>query len=160
MSQHKASLEKVLQSSFAHRRAGSKIAETVASTEAMVIAVGGSSYESTDADALRRTRSAIAHRTYGKRIQDAWTTLLGLIADEGLSTNPAAAEDIQMTGQHEASLRKILISACNSKRIGGQLADMAWLQDQVLEDLLGVYGAGGTAPDPVKEAALLAIKNA
>lgn len=160
MAQHKATLEKTLQSAFAHRKAGSKIAETVASTEAMVIAVNRTPRESEDADAIRRTRSAIAHRAYGKRIQDAWATLLGLIEDEGLATDPAAAEDTEMTGQHKASLRRILISACNSKKVGKQLADMAWLQDQVLEDLLGVYGAGGSNPDPVKEAALLAIKNA
>lgn len=147
MSQHKANLEKVLQSSFAHRSAGSKIAETVASTEAMVIAVGGSSYESSDADVVRRTRSAIAHRAYGKRIQDAWVTLLGLIADEGLATDPSAAQDTQLTGQHEASLRKILISACNSKRVGRQLADMAWLQDKVLDELIAKYPANTDLQD-------------
>lgn len=147
MSQHKASLEKVLQSSFAHRRAGSRIAETVASIEAMVIAVAGSSYESSDEDAVRRTRSAIAHRAYGKRIQDAWATLLGLIDDESLTTDPADSEDIEMTGQHEASLRRILISACNSKRIGRQSADMADTQDKVLDELIAKYPANTDLQD-------------
>jgi len=150
--QHKANLEKVLQSALAHRSAGSRLAETVVSIEAMILTgILGTAQDSQNADSIRRTRSAIAHKEDGKRLQDAWETLLNIIAAEALSL---VAADIYLPGQHKASLRQVLISAMASKKMGDQYADMCSLQDQALDALLASYGSG-----PVYDA-LLAIKNA
>ena len=157
--QHKAPLDKVLQSAFAHRAAGSLIAETTASIEAMILSGidTATAVDSQDEDSIRRFRSAIAHRDFGKRLQDAWETLQLIISDESLSLE---AEDRILVGQHKAPLSKLLISACNSKRLGRQLADMADLQDKVLDELLVIYGPGGAKDDTPTYNALLAIKNA
>ena len=150
--QHKASLEKVLQSSLAHKEAGSRLAETVASIEAMILTgILGSAQDSQDTDGIRRTRSAIAHRDYGKRLQDAWETLQSIIDAEGLSVS---ASELHLPGQHQASLSDLLISAMASKKMGRQYADMCSLQDAALDALLASYGSG-----PIYDA-LLAIKNA
>jgi hypothetical protein len=149
--QHKASLEKVLQSALAHRAAGSRLAETVASIEAMVLSgILGSAQDSKNEDSIRRTRSAIAHREYGKRLQDAWETLLDIIDAESLSLS---ADEIDLPGQHAQSLRKTLVSAMSSKKMGDQYADMCSLQDKALDALIAAY-----PPGPAKTA-LLAIKN-
>lgn len=151
--QHKASLEKVLQSALAHKAAGSRLAETVASIEAMIAAgVMGSQQDSSDEDSIRRCRSAIAHREYGKRLQDAWETMLDIIDQEGVVG--LEAEDLYLSGQHGASLRKTLTSAMASKKLGEQFADMCDLQDKLLAALIAAYGSG-----PVYDA-LVAIQNA
>ena len=159
MSQHKASLEKVLISSLKHRKYGSKLAETISSIEAMVLTGIDTATESDsqDADSIRRCRSAVAHREYGKRMQDAWETLQQIIDDEGLTLE---AEDQTLSGQHAQSMRKTLISSMNSRRLGTQFADMADLQDKVLDELLVIYGAGGAKDDAPTAANLQAIKDA
>lgn len=150
--QHKASLEKVLQSALAHRSAGSRLAETVASIEAMILTgIMGSAQDSKNEDSIRRTRSAIAHREDGKRLQDAWETLQSIIAAEALSL---VAADMDLPGQHKASLRQVLVSAMASKKMGDQYADMCSLQDQALDALIAAYPPGAI------QTALIAIKNA
>lgn len=159
MSQHKANLEKVLISSLKHRKYGSKLAETISSTEAMILTGidTASKSNSQDADSIRRCRSAVAHREYGKRMQDAWETLQQIISDEGLVLE---AEDQVLSGQHKQSMRKTLISSMNSRRLGIQFANMADLQDKVLDELLIIYGVGGAKADVSTAANLQAIKDA
>ena len=158
MPQHKASLEKVLISSFKHRKYGSKTAETIASIEAMV-QTGidtASEVDSKDEDSIRRCRSAVAHRAYGKRMQDAWETLQLIMTTEGISIE---AEDQTLSGQHEQSMRKTLVSSMNSRKLGKQFADMADLQDKALDALLVIYGAGGAKDNAVTAANLQTIKD-
>jgi hypothetical protein len=150
--QHKASLEKNLQSALKHRAAGSRLAETVASIEAMVLTgIMGSAQDSKNEDSIRRARSAIANKVDGKRLQDAWETLQDIIDQESLTL---VAADIAMRGQHKASLRRILTGAMNSKSLGEQFSDMCDLQDKALDALILSYGPGAI------QTALLAIKNA
>jgi len=158
MSQHKATLEKVLISSLKHRKYGSKIAETISSIEAMVQTGIDTATEvdSQNEDSIRRCRSAVAHRVYGKRMQDAWETLQEIMAAELISET---AEDQTLPGQHKQSLKKTLISSMNSRKLGKQFADMADLQDKVLDDLLVIYGVGGAKDDAPTAANLQAIKD-
>jgi len=150
--QHKASLEKTLQSALAHRAAGSRLAETVASIEAMVLTgIMGTAQDSKNEDSIRRTRSAVVHKEYGKRLQDAWETLLDIINQESLTL---VAGEIYPSGQHKASLRQILVSAMASNKMGDQYADMCDLQDKALDALILAY-----PPGPI-QTALIAIKNA
>jgi hypothetical protein len=150
--QHKASLEKNLQSALKHRAAGSRLAETVASIEAMVLTgIMGSAQDSKNADSIRRARSAVANKADGKRLQDAWETLQDIIDQEGLTL---VAADVPMKGQHKASLRKILVSTMNSKMLGEQFSDMCDLQDKALDALIASYAPGAI------QTALIAIKNA
>ncbi|RLD02364.1 MAG: hypothetical protein DRI65_14960 [Chloroflexota bacterium] len=160
MAQHRAILEAVLQSGFRHRNAGSKIAETVASIEAMVLSgiVTTEVVDSQDDDSIRRCRSAIAHKSFGKRMQDASETLDKIIADEALSLAPA--EDQVLPGQHKQPLSVVLINSMNSRRLGNQFKDMADLQDKALDSLLVIYGAGGAKDNAGIAANLQAIKDA
>ena len=142
MAQHTAALEAVLQSSFAHSKAGSTVAETVASTEAMVLTgiVTTSVTDSTNEDSIRRCRSALAHKTFGKRIQDASETLDQIISDEALSLT---VNETAQRAQHTRNLKKTLKSAMNSTKLGAQFSEMADLQNQALDALLVIYSPGG-----------------
>jgi len=159
MAQHKASLEAILRSALAHKKAGSRMAETVASIEAMVLSGidTAAAADSQNSDSIRRMRSALAHRSAGKRMQDAYETLQAIIAEEALTLT---AEDIALDAQHDSGLRRIMVSSLNSRSLGRQMADMADLQDKVLDELLVIYGVGGAKDDAPTAAALQAIKDA
>lgn len=150
--QHKVSLEKTLQSALMHKAAGSRVAETIASIEAMVLTGIATTavVDSQNKSDIGRCRAGLAHREYGKRMQDAWETLRQIIADESLTLT---AGPVIVSGQHKAKLNKIVEVALASKRLGQQVSDMCDLQDKALDALLVAYPGG-----PV-HTALLAIKN-
>lgn len=133
MAQHKASLEKVLQSALAHKVAGSRLAETVASIEAIAAVYSYVLSPSTDEKKVHKIQSAVAHKVYGQRLQNAYEMLSHIITTSSLSLT---AEDIPLKAQHKASLKKILTSAMKSTELGKQFADMCDLQDKALDALI------------------------
>ena len=164
MAQHKASLEKVMQSSLKHNAYGSRVAETVASIEAIAAVILADldaqtglyavdySADSQDSDSVRRMRVGIAHSAYGKRLQDASETLDAMVA--AFSKTYVAAEIIS-GGQHSQSMKKTCQSSMANKVIGSRLSDMASVQDQFLAEMI-VDNSANT--DTL--AALVAIRDA
>ena len=146
MAQNKATLEKVMQSALKHNAYGSRVAETVASIEAIAAVLQADldskaaspfaieySVDSQDADSVRRMRVGVAHATYGKRLQDASETLDAMIA---ALTYVLTSSEISADGQHSQSMEKTCQSSMANKVIGSRLSDMASLQDQMLDQLI------------------------
>lgn len=163
MAQHKASLEKTLQSALKHKEYGSRMAETVASIESIAIVLATAadgpltdySTDSQDSDSIRRMRVGIAHASYGKRIQDAYETLAAIDAGETPTGTPFTSAEISLDGQHKQDMEKTCQSAMASKAMGTRLAEMASKQDQILDGLITDH-----ALNPLTLAALVAIRDA
>jgi hypothetical protein len=148
MAQHKATLERVLVSTLKHATFGSRAAETVASIEAIAAVIAadldgqGGTYgvdytaDSQDTDSIRRFRSAIAHREYGKRIQDAYETLAAIDAALTPTGSPFTAAEVTGAGPHKQNMEKTAQSAMNSRTLGTRLSEMASKQDQLLDGLI------------------------
>lgn len=94
MSQHKQSLEKVMQTSMRHKRAGTEVSTAVLAIEAMVLTSISQNdmVENTDAKQLARCRAALKHKSYGKRLADAISTLDAIISADGLSVASEAKQ--------------------------------------------------------------------
>lgn len=148
MSQHKQSLEKVMQTSMRHKRAGTEVSTAVLAIEAMVLTSISQNniVENTDAKQLARCRAALKHKSYGKRLADAISTLDAIIIAEGLSI---AAEDKALKGQHKQGLRKVCQSCLASKTLGTTISDTVDKAEKVIVELIAMYPA---------DAGLVAIK--
>lgn len=164
MAQHKAGLERVMQSSMKHKRAGTEMATAVIGIEAM-IASGidtTEAVENTDKKAQGRCRAGLCHKAYGKQLADAVTTLDKIIADEGLTIE---AEDKELVGQHKAGLRSVVTKNITRKILGEQVADIADKAEKVVDELIVIYGtlggaagADGPKANAITEANLVEIK--
>lgn len=160
MAQHKASLEKTLQSGFKHKKAGTEVATTILAVEALVAAGLGVVVENTDEKVIGRTRASVAHKAFGKRIADAITTLDAIIADAELDI---VAEDVIISGfgaPHKQNLRRVMRGAMTSREIGLMVSDMVSKCEKVVDALLVEYGEGGASEDEDIAAALQLIKDA
>lgn len=157
MSQHKQGMERVMQSSFKHRRAGTEIATAVIGIEAMLASGIDTiaAVENTDKKVQGRCRSGLAHKAFGKQLADAVTTLDKIITDEGLTI---VAQDKPLTGQHKAGLRAVVIKDITRKIIGKEIADIADKAEKVVDELLIIYGVGGAKANAATAANLLTIK--
>ena len=153
MSQHKASLEKVLQSSLKNKRAGTEVATSILGIEALLFSGIGiaATVENSDAKFLGRCRATICHKVYGKRLADAVSTLDYIIATKGLVII-AADKEIQPS-RDKQKLRKVCIDEMARKDVGTAVADMVSKSEQAVNQLMIIY----TANAPVL-AALTAIK--
>ena len=138
MAQHKSGMERVMQSSFKHKRAGTEMATAVLGIEAMIASGIDTNeiVENTDRKTLGRCRAGLAHKAFGKRLADAVTTLDKIIEDEGLTIE---AEDKELTGQHKAGLRAVVVKNITRKLIGEDVADIADKAEKVIDELLGIY---------------------
>lgn len=158
MAAHKASLEKVLQSSLKNKRAGTEVATSILGIEAMLVSGIDETavVENSDVKFLGRCRAAICHKAYGKRLADAVSTLDSIIAAEGL-TVVSADKDIQPS-RDKQKLRKVCIDEMARKDVGTAVADMVSKSEQVVDQLLVIYGVGGAKDDAPTAAALAAIQ--
>ena len=149
---HKASFEKILQSALKHRAAGSRLAESVASIEAMILTgIMGTSVVSKDKPSILLVQRDVSHKASGTRIQNAMETLQSIISAETLTL---VAGDISVSSQSKTTMKAILVSTAASRVLGKKLADMCDLQDKALDALIAAYPPGAI------QTALLAIKNA
>lgn len=163
MAQHKASLEKTLQSTFKHKKAGTEVATAIIAVEAMV-ASGievTEMVENTDVEMVRRTRATCAHKVFGKRLADAISTMDAIIVAEALTIVPT---DVVIAGvggaPHKQNLRKVTIDESAKKNVGLAISDMVSKVEQAVDALLVEYGVGGAKEDADVEAALELIKAA
>jgi len=165
MAQHKATLERVLISTLKHSTFGSRVAETVASIEAIAAVIAADldslagiyvdyTADSQDEDSVRRFRSALAHKAYGKRVQDAYETLAAIEAVT-VTGAPFTAAEVTGTGPHSQNLEVTAQSAMNSRTLGTRISEMASVQDQLLDGLIT-----DNALNPLTLAALEAIRDA
>jgi len=159
MSQHKQGMERVMQSSFKHRRAGTEMATAVIGIEAMLVSGINTTtaVENADKKVQGRCRSGLAHKAFGKQLADAVTTLDKIIADESLTI---VAEDKKLIGQHKAGLRAVVIKDITRKILGKEIADIADKAEKVVDELLVIYGVGGAKESGPTAANLLIIKEA
>ena len=83
MAQHKSGLERVMQSSFKHKRAGTEMATAVLGIEAMIASGIDTNeiVENSDRKVLGRCRAALCHKSFGKRMADAISSLDQIIAE-------------------------------------------------------------------------------
>ena len=162
MAQHKASMEKTLQSAFKHKKAGTEVATAILAIEAM-IASGidtAAMVENTDEKVVGRTRAACAHKAFGKRLADSISTLDAIMAEESISVD---ASDVAISGfgaPHKQNLRRVMIGAMARRDVGLMVADMVSKVEAVVDELLVIYGVGGAKEDAPTEAALQLIKDA
>ena len=161
MAQHKASLEKTLQSALKHKKAGTEMATAILAVEALVASgiETAAMVENTDKKVLGRTRAMACHKVFGKRLADAMSTLDAIIATEEIAV-VAMDQDVSGSAPHKASLRTVVIKEIARKDIGIQVAAMITNLEQVVDALLVTYGAGGDKEDLDVEAALELIKAA
>lgn len=140
MSQHKQSLEKVMQASMRHKRAGTEVSTAILAIEAMVLTSISQNdiVENTDARQLARCRSALKHKSYGKRLADAISTLDAIIEADALSIT---AEDKVIKGQHKQGLRKVCQSCLASKTLGTTISDMVDKAEKAIVELIALYPA-------------------
>ena len=140
MSQHKQSLEKVMQTSMRHKRAGTEVSTAVLAIEAMVLTSISQNdmVENTDAKQVGRCRAALKHKSYGKRLADAISTLDAIIEADGLSV---VAEDKAIKGQHKQGLRKVCQSCLASKALGTTISDMVDKAEKAIVELIAMYPA-------------------
>jgi hypothetical protein len=156
MAQHKASMEKVMQSALKHKRAGTELSTAVAGIEAMVASGIDTDaiVENDDARAVGRCRAGLCHKAYGKRMADAITTLDKIIEDESLSIE---AEDKELRAQHKAGMRAVCTKMITRKALGEDVADLADKAEKVIDELIAIYD-GITKPADLS-AELGAIKD-
>jgi hypothetical protein len=148
MAQHKQSLEKVIQTSMRHKRAGTEVSTAILAIEAMVLTSISQNeiVENSDKKALGRCRAALKHKSYGKRLADAISTLDAIIEADGLSIT---AEDKSLRAQHKQGLRKVCQSCLASKSLGTTISDMVDKAEKAIVELIAMYPA---------DADLIAIK--
>lgn len=162
MAQHKSSLEKTLQSSFKHKKAGTEVSTAIIAVEAMVASGIDTSamVENTDKEIVGRTRALCSHKAFGKRLADAISTLEAIIAEESISVT---ASDVVIAGfgaPHKQNLRKVAADEAAKKSVGIAISDMVSKVELVVDELLVIYGVGGAKEDAPTEAALQLIKDA
>ena len=136
MAQHKQSLEKTIQSAFKHKKAGTEVATTIVAIEAMILTASvtqKSIVENSDAKILGRCRAALAHKSFGKRMADALSTIDAIIAADNLVV---VAEDMQLKGQHKQGLRKVAQGAVANKSLGTKISDMVSKTKKALDLLV------------------------
>jgi hypothetical protein len=138
MSQHKASLERVMRSALRHKRAGTEVATAILAIEAMVLTTISQNemVENTDAKILGRCRSRVCHKAFGKRLADAITTIDAIIEVDSLSVE---AEDKALRGQHKQGLRAVCRQGMASKSLGKQVADMVDKAEKAIDLLIAAY---------------------
>lgn len=155
MAQHKQSLERVMEVSFKHRRVATEMATAVLGIEAMVASGIDTNavVENTDKKVQGRSRAALCHDAYGKRMADAISTIDQIIADEGLSVE---AEDKEVSGApHKQKLNKVVIDEITRRIEGRKVASIVTKAEKVIDELLLIYD-GVTKAD--LQAELTAIK--
>ena len=158
MAAHKASLEKVLQSSFKNKRAGTELATSILGIEALLVSGidETATVENSDAKFLSRCRATVCHKAYGKRLADAVSTLDSIIAAEALTI--VAADKVIQPSRDKQKLRKVCIDEMARKDVGTAVADMVSKSEQAVDQLLVIYGAGGAKDDAPTAAALAEIQ--
>lgn len=161
MAQHKASLEKTLQSAFKHKKAGTEVATAILAVEAMIASgiTTAAIVENADKKVVARARAACTHKVFGKRLADACSTLDAIIAEEAIVV---AGADVVVSGAgapHKQNLRKIVIDEVARKDVGIVIADMVSKCEPVVDELLVIYGVGGAKESAPVEAALQLIKD-
>ena len=157
MAQHKSGLERVLQSGFKHRRVGTEMATAILGIEAMIVSGIDTVaiVENSDRKVQGRCRAAVCHKSFGKRMADAVTTLDQIISDEGLTI---VAEDKPQRNQHKAGLRKVVTDEITRKIMGEHVADIVDKAEKVVDELLVIYCVGGAKDDAPTAANLQLIK--
>lgn len=162
MAQHKASLEKTLQSALKHKKAGTEVATTILAIEALVASGIDTAaiVENTEKDVIRRTRSMACHKVFGKRLADAMSTLDAIIAVEALDITPADMIVSGFGAPHKQNLRAVVIKEIARRDVGLKVADCVSSVELVVDELLVIYGVGGAKEDAPTEAALTLIKAA
>jgi hypothetical protein len=140
MAQHKASLERVMRSALRHKRAGTEVATAILAIEAMVLTSISQNeiVENTDKKVLGRCRVGLCHKSFGKRLADAISTMDAIIAAESLTIE---AKDKALRGQSKAGLRAICIAELNSKSTGKLVSDMVSKAEQAIDLLTAAYPA-------------------
>lgn len=138
MSQHKASLEKVMQSAMRHKRAGTEVSTAVLAIEAMVLTsiAQSSIVENMDSKVVGRCRAALRHKSFGKRLADAMSTIDAIIDADSLSIS---VEDKSIQGQHKQKLRKVCQSSMASKSLGNSVSDMVDKAEKAIDMLIAAY---------------------
>lgn len=138
MSQHKATMDKVMQSAFKHRRAGIEVSTAVAAIEAMVLTTIAQNeiVENSDEKAVGRCRAALCHKSFGKRLADAMSTIDAIIAADSLSVTAA---DKELSGAHKQGLRKVMQGSVANKALGTDIADMVSKAEQAIDLLIAAY---------------------
>ena len=138
MSQHKASLERVMRSALKHKRAGTEVATAILAIEAMVLTTIAQSavVENQDKKVLGRCRSGLCHKSFGKRLADAITTMDAIIDADSLSV---VAEDKPLRGQHKAGLRSMCSKELTSKSVGVKVSDMVDKAEKAIDLLIAAY---------------------
>lgn len=158
MAQHKASLERTMEVAFKHRRAATEMATAVLGIEALVASGIDTSavVENTDAKVLGRSRAALCHKAFGKRMANAVSTIDQIIADEGLTV---VEQDKVVTGApHKQGLEKVVVDEITRRIEGKKVASIVTKAEQVIDQLLVIYGVGGAKEDAPTETNLLAIR--
>jgi hypothetical protein len=163
--QHKASIEKVMQSSFKHKRAGTEITTAILGIEAMTVSGIDTTAvaENSDKKVLGRCRAAVCHKAIGKRMADAISTLEKIIADEAIVV---VAEDKELSGApHKAKMRRQSSMTVAQSILGEQVSDTIDKAEKVVDELITIYGtlggaagADGLKANAITEANLVAIK--
>jgi hypothetical protein len=140
VAQHKQSLEKVMQTSMRHKRAGTEISTAILAIEAMILTSISQNdiVENTDAKQLTRCRAALKHKSYGKRLADAIPTLEAIIKADALSI---VSEDKSLMGQHKQGLRKVCQSCLASKTLGITISDVVDRAEKAIIELIAMYPA-------------------
>ena len=136
MAQHKASLEKTLQSALKHKKAGTEMATAIVAVEALVASGIDTAaiVENTDKKVISRTRAIACHKVFGKRLADAMSTLDAIIAEEAITV---VAMDQDLTGApHKGSLNTVGIKEIARRDIGLQVAALITNLEQVVDDVL------------------------
>ena len=138
MSQHKASLERVMRSALKHKRAGTEVATAILAIEAMVLTTISQSamVENQDKKVLGRCRAALCHKSFGKRLADAITTMDAIIDADSLSV---VAEDKPLRGQHKAGLRSMCSKEFTSRSTGLKVSDMVDKAEKAIDLLIAAY---------------------
>jgi hypothetical protein len=138
MSQHKASLERVMRSALRHRRAGTEVATAILAIEAMVLTTISQSamVENQDKKVLGRCRAALCHKSFGKRLADAITTMDAIIDADSLSV---VAEDKPLSAQHKQGLRGVCQNDMASKSVGRLVSDMVDKAEKAIDLLIAAY---------------------
>jgi hypothetical protein len=138
MSQHKASLERVMRSALKHKRAGTEVATAILAIEAMILTTISQSamVENQDKKVLGRCRSGLCHKSFGKRLADAITTMDAIIDADSLSV---VAEDKPLSAQHKAGLRSMCSKEFTSKYVGVKVSDMVDKAEKAIDLLIAAY---------------------
>lgn len=139
--QHKASLEKTLQSALKHKKAGTEVATTILAIEALVSSGIDTSaiVENTNAEVVGRIRAACTHKAFGKRLADAVSTLEAIIATEGI-TATIVKRDISGSAPYKAKITKVITNAMTRKDIGVLVANTINTLESVVDELIVIYG--------------------